>query len=114
MPNQIMTTNNQSDSASIVNIATGQLVGDGGTPVAVVLNVGFLARSFKLTQIVGAGSPITYEWSEGMANSNCIMSIAAGTQTVDATHGPVVADRTITIPAAALLASGSYVWEARA
>lgn len=105
--------NTQSDSASIVNLATGQLTLDASAPAALPLAVGFQARKFKLTQIVGTGTPITFEWSEGMANSSCVMTLATGVQSLSTTLGPVVTERTVTIPAGALLASGAYVWEAQ-
>jgi hypothetical protein len=110
MPNQVVALT-QNDTSSVANFASGSITGDAGTPVAYQLPLGFQARRFKLTQIVGTGSPITWEWSDGMG-ANSVKSIAAGTQTVDAT-GFVIGDRGITIPASVLLASATYVYEAQ-
>lgn len=112
MTNQVI-TQTQNDSNSVSNFATGSLVGDAGTPVAFVLNLGFTARKFKLTQLNGAGAPITYEYSDGMGALGVLKSVAAGTQAMDTADVFTIGDRSVTIPASVLLASTSYVYEAQ-
>jgi hypothetical protein len=107
-----ITTNNMSDSAGIVNLATGQLASDAGAAAALTINVGFTPRRIRVIQLSGTGVPNTYEWLEGMPNSTCLLSVAAGTQSISTTLGPVVTDRTFALPAGVLTANGSWAWEA--
>lgn len=111
MTNQVITAT-QNDSNSVINVATGQLVGDAGTPVAYVLQLGFQPRKFKLSQLNGAGAPITYEYSDGMGALGVLKTIAAGTQSMDTADVFTIGDRSVTIPAGVLLASSTYVYEA--
>lgn len=114
MPNQILTTNTQSDSAGIVNQAQGIIVGDAGTPAAQTFAVGFKVRHLLWVNIT---TGIRLEWFDGMANGSAISTTAAGVVTIVAGAGPVFGtgalERSFTMPATAFLASDSYVWAAQ-
>lgn len=107
----MITINTRSDENGVAQYSTGQLTTDAGAAVALVIPAGFAARRVRLIQTSGTGFPITYEWIEGMASGNALMSIATGVQTIDATKGPIVTDRNVTLPALALIASATFVWE---
>ena len=113
-----VTVNNMSDSAGVVNYATGQLTTDAGAAAALVLQLGFLPRYFRLVQITG-GTPYTmWEWLEGMgavtittAPSNGAKSNVANGITVGAAN--TAAERSVTLAAGLLAVSSTLVWEAQ-
>jgi len=72
-----------------------------------VLNFGFKPR---LVQFVNLTDRITEEWFEGMAATTVLHTVAAGTRTIDSNSLIVVnADGTVTVKAAAMVASKSFV-----
>lgn len=114
MPNQILTTNTQSDSAGIVNQAQGIIDGDAGTPVAQTFAVGFRVRHLLWVNVT---TGVRLEWFDGMASGLAISTTANGAVTLAAGAGPVFGtgalERSFTMPATAFLASDSYVWLAQ-
>jgi hypothetical protein len=111
-----LTTNTQSQSMGVANIAQGLLVNDAGGAVAATLSVGFDPRQFR---IINVTDQIEYEWHNGMTNPGAIRTVAAGTRTLQTTEGPTFGTAAlgtlgqVSIPATILLASKTFVWEAR-
>ena len=129
MATQVITTT-QSNSESIVNFASGSISGDGGTPAAVVLPVGFTPRYVSLLCIASSvannvGREI--EWFDGMADSNALVTTlatgsgSAASKAISTTLGPVVLGsnknqgelNTVTFPAGAFDPSATYVYQAQ-
>ena len=72
-----------------------------------VFNFGFKPR---MVQFINLTDRITEEWFEGMAATNVLHTVAAGTRTIDTNSLIVVnSDNTVTIKAAAMVASKSFV-----
>ena len=70
-------------------------------------NFGFKPR---LVQVINLTDRITDEWFEGMAATNVLHTVAAGTRTIDTNSLIVVnADNTVTLKAAVMVASKSFV-----
>lgn len=112
-----LTTNTQSNSESIVNHATGQVVTDAGGAVDTTFSIGFTPR---IVRWVNQTSRITLEWAEGMAALSAIRTIAAGTRTLDVASGITVltnltnpgAGNAFMIKAADIPVSSVFYWEA--
>jgi hypothetical protein len=109
-------------SDGIVNYSSGKLTGDGGTPQAVVIPNGFVPRYFVLLCIAGTEAGQKIEWFDGMADGQALVSGPGTTgQSISTTLGPTVLGsaplanplNTITVPATALAASSTYVWQAQ-
>ena len=63
-------------------MATGTFTGD--TSGAFIVDIGFTPKYVKAWQMSGAGSPpIVFEWCQGMAATDSITVVAAGTQSLD-------------------------------
>lgn len=72
-----------------------------------VLNFGFKPR---LVQVINLTDRITDEWFEGMAATQALHTIATGVRTLDTNSLIVVnADGTVTLKAAVMVASKSFV-----
>lgn len=70
-------------------------------------NFGFKPRAVEFVNLTDR---ITEEWFEGMAATNVLHTIAAGTRTLDANSLIVVnADGTVTVKSTAMVASKSFV-----
>lgn len=107
MPNQILTTNTQSNAEGIVNIAVGQVVADSGTATAETFTLGFAPRYVKF---VNATDRIQDEWFEGMASASSIHTVANGTVTLETTNGIAVSGNTFTLTATTMVASKTSYW----
>lgn len=107
-----LTVNTQTSSAGVVNFTSGQLTQDATAAAAVQIPIGFLARRVRLLQVAGTGVGQQWEWNEGMAPGTCLLTSAAGAATISTTAGPTVAAAGITFPAAAMIASSSFIYEA--
>lgn len=129
MTNQVITPT-QSNAEGIVNFASGSLTGDGGTPAAYTLAIGFVPRYVSLLCIASSvannvGREI--EWFDGMADSNALVTTlatgsgSAASKAISTTLGPTVLGsnpkgsplNTITWPAGAFDASATYVYQAQ-
>jgi len=110
-----ITVNTQSQAGGVVNFATGVLTNDAGGAVAVVLNVGFDPRTFRIMNVTDS---ISYEWNAGMTNPGATKQVLAGTRSLQTTEGPTMGTAAlgtlgqISIPATIILASKTFVWEA--
>ena len=93
-----------SESFGIVNFSSGSFTGAGN---AVDIQVGFTPRYVK---IVNWTDNITWEWLDGAPSTNALKSIAAGTNTVDATSGITVDLRNVYLTAALAANSSKFSW----
>ena len=101
-------------ATSSINVGNGVLnrtvqafTTDAVAAADTVFNFGFKPR---LVQFVNLTDRITEEWFEGMAATNVLHTLAAGTRSIDTNSLIVVnADNTVTVKAAAMIASKSFV-----
>lgn len=127
MTNQVITST-QNNADSIANYASGLITGDGGTPVAFTLPLGFKPRyAFLLCIASSVANNVgrQVEWFDGMADSNALVTTlasgsgSAASKAISTTLGPVVSGttpnngepRAITWPAGVFDASASYVYQ---
>jgi len=104
-----LTTNTQSNSAGIVNFATGLMVEDGAAAAITTVTLGFAPRLVRFRNVTDR---ISDEWYEGMASASSIHTIANGTVSLETTNGIAVSGHTFTLTATTMAASKTYVWEA--
>jgi hypothetical protein len=104
-----LTTNTQSNSMGICNIATGYVVTDSGTAAATTFTLGFEPRIVRFHNVTDR---ISDEWQAGMANASSIHTVANGTRTLETTNGISVSGNTFTVTATTIPASKTFVWEA--
>jgi hypothetical protein len=110
MANVAMSTNTQSNTMGIANVAVGKIVTDGGSPaVAQTINLGFTPRYFRLINLTDR---IEDEWFEGMAAASSLHAVAAGTGTLETTNGVTVVGNAVTFTAVTMLASKTFSWMA--
>lgn len=117
-------------SDSVVNFSSGLLTGDGGTPAAYTLAIGFQPRSVMLVCLsssVAANIGRRVEWFDGMADGAALVStVASGalvggavSQSLSSTLGPTVLGsnpnsnplRTVTWPAGCFDATATYAYQ---
>lgn len=67
-------------------IASGAFFDDAASPAVLTVSPGFRPRYFRLEN---ATDRIAFEWMEGMAATNSIKTVAAGTRTLDTTSAIV-------------------------
>lgn len=101
--------NTQSNADGVSNIATGHVTTDSGTAVDTTFGLGFTPRKVVFINLTDR---ITDEWYEGMVSGASLHTIAAGTRTYVSTGGITIGDKSFTIPAALILASKEFAWEA--
>jgi hypothetical protein len=116
------------DSAGIVNYASGQIAGDGGTPAAYTLPIGFAPRYVLLLCIassVAANVGRSFEWFDGMADGNALETTlatgsgSAASKAITTTLGPTVLGsnplsnplRSVTWPAGVFDPTATYVYQ---
>lgn len=102
-------TNTQTNSTGVNNVAMGKLVTDASAAAAATLTLGFTPRYFKLVNLTDR---ITDEWFEGMASASSLHAVAAGTLTLETTNGIAVSGVSVTLTAATLVASKTFYWVA--
>lgn len=131
MANQIITQPTVGQSESVVNFSTGKLVGDGGTPAAYQLPVGFVPRYVRLVCIASSvannvGREV--EWFDGMADGAALVTTlatgsgSAASKSISSTLGPTVVGSTpnqgslnyIVFPAGVFDATATYVYQIQA
>jgi hypothetical protein len=117
MTNQVLTTNNQSDSAGIVNTVLGNVVSDAGTPTAETFAVGFDVRYLRWVNATSTAAAQILEWYQGMANGTALVTAGTtGVTTVSTTAGPTfqtgALGRSFTMPAASVPASSTFYYKA--
>jgi hypothetical protein len=127
MATQVITTT-QSNVDSVVNYTTGQIVGDGGTPAAFTLNLGYQPRYAMILCIassVAANVGRGFEWFDGMVDGQALETTlatgsgSAASKTLTTTLGPTVLGsnpagaplRSITWPAGVFDPSATYVYQ---
>jgi hypothetical protein len=101
-------------ATSSINVGNGVLnrtveafTTDAVTAADTTFSFGFKPR---LVQFINLTDRITEEWYEGMAATNVLHTVAAGTRTIDTNSLIVVnADGTVTVKASAMVASKSFV-----
>ena len=101
-------------ATSSINVGNGVLnrtieafTTDATAAADTTFNFGFKPR---LVQVINLTDRITDEWFEGMAATNVLHTVAAGTRTIDTNSLIVVnADNTVTLKAAVMVASKSFV-----
>ena len=91
----------------VINRTIEAFTTDAVAAVDTTFNFGFKPR---YVQFVNLTDRITEEWFEGIAATNVLHTVAAGTRTIDTNSLIVVnADNTVTVKAAAMVASKSFV-----
>jgi hypothetical protein len=127
MTNQVITPT-QTNSDSVVNLTTGSLTGDGGTPAAYTLNIGYQPRYVSLLCIASSVANNVgreLEWFDGMADGNALETTlasgsgSAASKSITTTLGPTVLGsnpagaplRSVTWPAGAFDATATYVYQ---
>jgi len=91
----------------VLNRTVEAFTTDAVAAVDTTFNFGFKPR---LVQVINLTDRITEEWYEGMAATNTLLTVAAGTRTIDTNSLIVVnADNTITLKASVMVASKSFV-----
>lgn len=95
-----------SQSSGHANIATGSFTGAGA---AVDLELGFNPRYIKLFNMTDA---MTYEFCEGMAATQTLKTVTAGTTTVDANSIIVPDQNGFAIAAAGAVNAKAFAWVA--
>jgi hypothetical protein len=116
------TTNTRSNSAGVVNLASGVVVTDA-TPTPLTFNVGFVPRYIKFANVAGAGVGAVAEWFDGMPSSvaACVAmaTTAAGARALTAAGAGIAVGTPalgsagqFTVPAAIAVASSSFAWQA--
>lgn len=94
-------------SNGVLNRTVQAFTTDAVAAADTTFNFGFKPR---LVQFVNLTDRITEEWFEGMAATNVLHTVAAGTRTIDANSLIVVnSDGTVTVKASAMVASKSFV-----
>lgn len=96
-----------SNSAGIVNFATGRLDPTDNTVITVTL--GFRPRHIRL---VNEDLVVVWEKFEGMADAAAIKTVTAGTTTYDATSAIVITENGFTVSAAAAGDGDNVLWAA--
>jgi hypothetical protein len=96
-----------SNSAGIVNFATGRI--DPTDNSAVVVTLGFRPRHIK---VVNEDLVVVWEKFEGMADAAAIKVVTAGTTTYDTNSAIVISDNGFTISAAAAGDGDNVMWAA--
>lgn len=104
-----LTTNSQTNSAGVTNLAVGQVVTDAGAAADTTFTLGFAPRYIC---VVNRTDRTTLEWYEGMAANSAIRTVAAGTRTLDTSSGITVSGRTFKVLAADIPASKSLSYVA--
>lgn len=104
-----LTTNTQSNTNGVGNLAVGQIVTDSATAAAVTITLGFKPRYVRFVNLTDR---ITDEWFEGMSAANSLHTVAAGTMTLETTNGITVSGNTFSLTATTMVASKSFFWEA--
>ena len=104
-----LTTNSQTNTGGIANVAVGKIVTDSGAAAAVTITLGFAPRIVRFRNITDR---ISDEWYEGMASANSIHTVANGTVTLETTNGIAVSGNTFTLTATTMVASKTFAWEA--
>ena len=104
-----MTTNTQSNSMGIANVATGQIVTNADAAAAATITLGFAPRYIK---VVNHTDRIVDEWFEGMSSANSLHSAANGDATLETTNGIAVSGNQFTLTATTMAASKSLYWMA--
>ena len=98
-----------SQSAGVVDFATGSFTSDG---TIAVVNLGFTARQID---IVNSTDNIVWRKIEGMAATDSIKSVGAGTQTIDSGSAVLInADKTISLSIALCGTGKAIAFAARA
>ena len=94
-------------SNGVLNRTIQAFTTDAVAAADTTFNFGFKPR---LVQLINLTDRITEEWFEGMAATNVLHTVAAGTRTIDANSLIVVnSDGTVTVKASAMVASKSFV-----
>ncbi len=112
-----LSTNTQTNSGGVVNMAVGTVVTDGGAAADTTFTVGFVPRYIEW---VDRTNRITLQWYENMASNSAIRTVAAGTRTLDVASGitpgtvALGTATSFTIKAADIPASASFSWRAMA
>lgn len=100
-------TSQVNNSVGIVNRTIQAFTTDAVAAADTTFNFGFKPR---LVQVINTTDRITDEWYEGMAATQVVRTVAAGTRTLDTNSYIVVnADGTVTLKAAVMVASKSFV-----
>lgn len=111
-----LTTNTQSNSNGVANMAVGKIVTDAGAAADTTIQLGFVPRVVRFYNVTDR---TIEEWFEGMAAFSSVHHVAAGTITLETTNGISVAAGpgsagSFTVKAATIPASKTFAWEAYA
>ena len=102
-------TNTQSNTNGVNNLAIGRMVSDAGAAADTTISLGFQPRYVKFVNLTDRNVD---EWFEGMAAFSSLHAVAAGTLTLETTNGISVSGNSFTVKAATVPASKTFAWEA--
>jgi len=106
-----ISTSTVSNSGGVVNEAINVFATDAVAAAETTFNFGFRPRKLEFINLTDR---LTHEVFDGMTAGHTLKTIAAGTRTLEVAGGPVInADGTVTVPAALMVASKSFVFVAR-
>lgn len=91
---------------SIARGACGTFTGDGGIAT---ITLGFRPKNVKLVNITGV---VVWEKIDGMLATQTLMTVTAGTLTVNTTSAVVLTATGFTVSAAAAVSTNLFVWSA--
>lgn len=103
------TTNTQSNTNGVNNLAIGRMVSDAGAAADTTITLGFTPRYVKFVNLTDR---TVDEWFEGMTAFSSLHAVAAGTLTLETTNGISVSGPSFTVKAATVPASKTFAWEA--
>lgn len=104
-----LVTNTQDGFGGVANHSTGYITTDGGAAAVTQITCGFNPRLVRFHNLTDR---ISTEWIEGMAASSALVTVAAGTRTLDLVNGITVGNNGFSVTAATILASKAFAWEA--
>lgn len=104
-----LSTNTQTNSAGVTNVAVGKIVTDSATAAIATIDLGFAPRRIVFHNLTDR---ISDEWLEGMASASSLHTVAAGTRTLETTNGIAVSGNSFTLTAVTMVASKTFYWVA--
>ena len=102
-------TQTQTNAVDRVKTAHGAYLDDAATPDAMTITVGFYPRYIR---VINLTDRIEYEWIKGMAATQTLKTVAAGTRTLDTNSEITIgADgRSFTLLKASTVQNKQYHW----
>lgn len=91
------------------NYVVGRHLDDASSPAAIDVDCGFVPR---YVQVVNLTDRITFEFYEGMTDTNALKTVANGTRTLETSGGITLTTDGFSLDAAAVIQNKQYSWVA--